>query len=122
MQNFSSVPMMMLAPILGVCLPIFAAILIRFSRWAFCFSALAVGGIISTVGLSMFPFILPSSTFPGQSLLVWDSSSSQSTLLLMLVATVVFLPIILLYTAWVYRVLGGKVTPETILKNQESAY
>ena len=122
MQNFSSVPMMMLAPILGVCLPIFAAILIRFSRWAFCFSALAVGGIISTVGLSMFPFILPSSTFPRQSLLVWDSSSSQSTLLLMLVATVVFLPIILLYTAWVYRVLGGKVTPETILKNQESAY
>jgi len=40
----------------------------------------------------------------------------------MLGATVVFLPIILLYTTWVYRVLRGKVTEKTIISNPDSAY
>jgi cytochrome d ubiquinol oxidase subunit II len=35
----------------------------------------------------------------------------------MLVAVIVFLPIILLYTAWVYRVLRGKVNKEMIEKD-----
>ncbi len=70
----------------------------------------------------MFPFILPSSSNPEQSLIVWDSSSSQLTLFIMLIATVIFLPIVLIYTIWVYRVLRGKVTVETIKANQETAY
>ena len=40
----------------------------------------------------------------------------------MLVGTVIFLPIILIYTAWVYRVLRGKITEQTILNNQDTAY
>ena len=57
-----------------------------------------------------------------QSLMVWDSSSSQLTLLIMLSATVLFLPIILIYTAWVYRVLRGKITEQTIHDNLDTAY
>ena len=57
-----------------------------------------------TVGLSMFPFILPSTMDPevqpdGLERLV----QRLMTLFIMLVVTVVFLPIILAYTAWVYR-------------------
>ena len=73
-------------------------------------SKLGIFGVISSVGLTMFPFILPSSTDPNSSLTVWDSSSSQMTLFVMLVAALIFVPIILLYTAWVYKVLWGKVT------------
>ena len=37
----------------------------------------AVVGIISTVGLSMFPFILPSSIDPQSSLTAWNASSNE---------------------------------------------
>jgi cytochrome d ubiquinol oxidase subunit II len=35
----------------------------------------------------------------------------------MLVVTIIFLPLILLYTAWVYRVLWGRVTSEDVGRN-----
>lgn len=94
----------------------------RFEMPIFLFSKLAIFGIISTVGVSMFPFILPSSIQPEASLTVWDASSSHRTLFNMLVATLIFLPIILVYTAWVYKVLWGKVDEETIERDNHSAY
>jgi len=85
---------------------------------AFLGSALAIVCVILTVGFTTFPFLLPSSTQPGSSLTVWDASSSHMTLFVMLVATAIFLPLILLYTAWVFRVLRGKVSAEHLGKNQ----
>lgn len=121
-SNYQYAPWTMIAPFMGSVMAIFALILVRRTKIAFLCSATSIFGIIATVGLSMFPFILPSSTNPEQSLLVWDSSSSQLTLFIMLFATIVFLPIILLYTSWVYRVLRGKVTVETILNHQDTVY
>jgi cytochrome d ubiquinol oxidase subunit II len=77
-------------------------------------SKLSVVGIISTVGVSMFPFILPSSIDPASSLTVWNSSSSHTTLFIMLVVTVIFLPIVLAYTAWAFKVMWGRVTTEQV--------
>ena len=85
-------------------------------------SKLGIFGVISTVGLTMFPFILPSSIDPRSSLTVWDASSSHLTLFVMLVVTVIFMPIILLYTAWVYKVLWGKVTEASVTENSDSVY
>ena len=121
-NNYSAYPLTMLVPILSLVSALLAMILAKKAVLAFIFSGLSVGTLIGTVGVSMFPFILPSSTYPQQSLLVWDSSSSQLTLFIMLVVTIVFLPIVLAYTAWVYRVLRGKVTEKTVLDNQDSAY
>jgi len=84
-------------------------------------SKMAILGVISTVGLTMFPFILPSTIDPRSSLTVWDSSSSHLTLFVMLVMTVIFMPIILAYTAWVYKVLWGKVG-EADVTESETAY
>ena len=120
--NYHFLPITLLAPIVGSVAPFFAIIFARYAKIAFVFSATSIIGLISTVGVSMFPFILPSSSEPNQSLMVWDSSSSQITLFVMLISVVVFLPIILLYTAWVYRVLRGKVTTETIIHHQDTAY
>ncbi|WP_022706081.1 cytochrome d ubiquinol oxidase subunit II [Paracoccus zeaxanthinifaciens] len=85
-------------------------------------SKLGIFGAIASVGLTMFPFILPSSLHPRSSLTVWDSSSSHLTLFIMLVATVIFMPIILAYTAWVYRVLWGKVGEADVTANSDSLY
>ncbi|KAK0330574.1 hypothetical protein LTR94_032310, partial [Friedmanniomyces endolithicus] len=71
-------------------------------------------GIIATVGCAMFPFILPSSIDAHSSLTVWNASSSARTLGIMLVVTIVFLPIVLAYTAWAYRVMFGRVTTAAV--------
>ncbi len=120
--NYQTMHATMLVPLVGIAAPLLACMLAHHARIAFVCSAASVAGIIATVGVSMFPFILPSVTNPEQSLVVWDSSSSQLTLLIMLVGTVIFMPIILLYTAWVYRVLRGKITGQTILDNEDTAY
>ena len=85
-------------------------------------SKMGILGVISSVGLTMFPFILPSTVDPDSSLTVWDASSSHQTLFIMLVVTVIFMPLILMYTAWVYKVLWGKVTEADVTENADSVY
>ena len=77
---------------------------------AFVASAVAVATIILTAGIALFPFLLPSATDPGHGLTVWDASSSQRTLGIMLFATAVFLPLVLAYSTWAFRIMRGKVT------------
>ncbi len=89
---------------------------------AFIASSVACGGIIATAGVSMFPFVMPSSLDPRSSLTVWDSVSSQMTLGLMLGATVIFMPLIIFYTSWAYKVMRGKVTVEYIKAHDKSVY
>lgn len=124
MRNFHAHSIFWIAPALGF-LGAFGALIglqSRFEKLTFFASKMSVFGIISTVGVSMFPFILPSSVQPNASLTVWDAASSHATLFNMLVATVIFLPIVLAYTAWVYRVLWGKVDERTIEDNNHTAY
>ncbi|ALN91256.1 cytochrome d ubiquinol oxidase subunit II [Lysobacter gummosus] len=107
--NYALNPWMTAVPLLTVLLLI-AVVLIR-TRWlAFLASGSAVAGIILTAGLAMFPFLMPSSTDPVHGLTIWDASSSKSTLGIMLVAATIFLPLILAYTSWAFRVMRGTVT------------
>lgn len=86
----------------------------KHSLSGFLCSSLMVIGTIFAAGFALFPFLLPSSLDPHSSLTVWDASSSRGTLLLMLGAVVVFLPMIIIYTSWVYRVMRGRVTLEDV--------
>ena len=112
LHNYHSMPLTLLAPAAGLLGLLASAMLLRVRRGglAFIASGTAIAGIILTVGFAIFPFLLPSSSQPVSSLTVWDASSSHLTLWIMLLATVVFLPIIIGYTTWVYRVLKGKTT------------
>lgn len=120
--NYRAYPLTMTVPLLSIFSALLAILLASMVRTAFVLSAVSVGSLIATLGVSMFPFILPSSTHPKNSLIVWDSSSSRLTLFIMFIVTAFFMPIIVAYTAWVYRVLRGKVTEESVLANQDSAY
>ncbi len=121
LDNYAAYPWMIAAPVIGLLGPLVALAGIRARRDVLVFtgSSLANIGIIGTVGLSMFPFILPSVIDPASSLTVWNASSSHTTLFIMLGVTLVFLPIVLLYTAWVYRVLFGRVTIEQVRTNPD---
>jgi cytochrome d ubiquinol oxidase subunit II len=109
------------APALGFVGPVVAILGQRLrSDWlAFGGSSLAIVGIIGTVGCSMFPIILPSTVDKHSSLLVWTASSSHLTLFIMLLVTLVFLPIVLFYTAWVYKVLFGRISTEHLKTNPD---
>ncbi|UXN67818.1 cytochrome d ubiquinol oxidase subunit II (plasmid) [Devosia neptuniae] len=119
LANYGLYPWMILAPVLGFA-GMIGALLALQARWrlpALLASSLGIFGITSTAGLSLFPFLLPSSTVPEASLTVWDASSSHLTLFIMLLVTCFFLPIILLYTGWVFRVMRGTVSTESLEKN-----
>ena len=121
LANFHAHGWMWIAPALGFLGSAMAFLGIRAGREApaFAGSSLAATGIIATVGLSMFPFILPSSIDPRSSLTVWNASSSHTTLFLMLLVTVVFLPIVLAYTAWAFKVMWGRSTTAALATNPD---
>ncbi len=116
LDNYRALPWLAVVPGLGFVGAALAtlALALSWDKVAVLCSGLSVAGVVATAGVSMFPFILPSSLAPAMSLTVWDASSSRATLLLMLVATLIFIPIILLYTAFVYRVLRGRVSAAQI--------
>jgi cytochrome d ubiquinol oxidase subunit II len=115
-DNFRTMLWVWLAPIFTVLGAIFAIFFVNLKKYssAFISSAISIFGTVSTVGLGLFPFILPNSLNPSQSLTLWDSSSSQKTLEVMFFSALIFVPIVLIYTSWVYRVLRGKITHKTL--------
>jgi cytochrome d ubiquinol oxidase subunit II len=121
LTNYLAYPLSGFAPALGFAGAVVAlfGIAYRSEVAAFAGSSVSAAGIIATVGVSMFPFILPSSIDPHSSLTVWNASSSRTTLGIMLVVTIVFLPIVLVYTAWAYRVMFGRVTAEQVATNPD---
>jgi cytochrome d ubiquinol oxidase subunit II len=124
MQNYTARPWTMSAPIAAFAGGLLALLFSAAKRTglAFVCSGTAVAGVIMTAALAMFPFIMPSSTRPNVSLTAYDAVSSHLTLNLMFIAVVVFLPIVLLYTSWVYSVLRGKLSEDKIRKETHTAY
>ena len=124
LANYSAHPWMTVAPLLGLGGAAHAILFAARRRpfAAFVASALSVAGIVLTAGFSIFPFIMPSSSNPQSSLTIWDAVSSHRTLQIMFWVVVLFLPVVLAYTALVYRVMRGKVTVEQVRQHPHSMY
>jgi cytochrome d ubiquinol oxidase subunit II len=122
LQNFSDHPALWFVPLLAVIAAVLAVVVRGLALTAFLTSALVPVCTIATAGIALFPFLLTSSSAPDMSLTVWDASSSKLTLGIMLGAVAIFLPIILAYTGFVYRVLRGRVSEETIAGDSGGHY
>lgn len=116
LANYHAVPALWIIPTLVLVAAGVAALLSTAGRpgLAFIASSVSVAMVILTAGVGMFPFLMPSSLNPDHSLTVWDSTSSLLTLRWMFWMVVLFLPIVLAYTAWVFAKLRGPVTEEQI--------
>lgn len=119
MANYTAMPWTWVFPVLGVAGLLASGVLLRAGKGlgAFLASGLGIAGIILTEGFAVFPFLLPSLSDPNHGLTIWDASSSHTTLFIMLIVAVVFVPIVLAYTAWVFRVLRGKVGVDSVGQN-----
>jgi len=124
MNNYARWPLTMLVPACGF-LGTIAGLLLARRGWtlsAFTASSVAMAGVIGTAAVSMFPFVMPSSSEPNSSLTAWDATSSELTLGLMFWAVVIFMPLIIFYTRWAYGVMAGKVTAAYVQANQRGTY
>jgi len=124
LANYEKVPALMLAPAIGILGMLMAAMagIKRKGGMAFLSSSLGITGIIVTAGGSMFPFLMPSSSFPSMSLTMWDATSSENTMMIMFVVACIFVPIVLGYTLWSYIVMYGRLNKEHIEANKHSLY
>ncbi|HGM5492309.1 TPA: cytochrome d ubiquinol oxidase subunit II [Serratia fonticola] len=122
--NYNKYPILWALPALGVVLPLFTILFARLDKAAMAFlsSSLTIACVILTAGVTMFPFVMPSSTVPNVSLTMWDATSSLFTLQVMTVVAIIFVPIVLAYTAWAYYKMFGRLDKNFIEKNKHSLY
>lgn len=124
LANYSAVPLLILAPVLGFVGAVLTLVLVGRNRpgVAFVMSSLSITGTIVTAAGCLFPFVLPSSHSLEASLLVWDSTSSEMTLKIMFIVACIFVPIVLAYTIWCYWKLAGKIRQQAIIDNPVGHY
>ncbi len=122
--NFVAHPVLWAVPVLGLLLPLVCALASRFGKsgLALVASGGACAAMMLTVAIALFPFVLPSSLDPASSLTLWDSTSSERTLLIMLGIVGVLMPVNIGYTLWVYRVVRGRVSAEQVRQHGHSLY
>jgi len=122
LDNFRAFPLLWLVPLAGLLGMLGAAFSLKANRptLGWWLGVLAWLGTIGTTGVAMFPFLMPSTTMPSQSLSVWNAASSAYTLGWMLVFALVFVPAVLAYTSWAFWIMGGKVRTEKVAKSDHS--
>ncbi len=123
-NNYGEYPLTVLAPVVGVlCALLTALFSLKGKHWqAFLTSSLTIAGVILTAGISMFPFVIPSSIAPEHSLTAWDATSSEMTMTIMFFVALVFVPIVLGYTLWGYYKMAGRLNNQFIQQNDKTAY
>jgi len=114
--NYARYPWTMVAPALAFGASLLALGFSRARRAgaAFVLSCLGVAGVILTAGFALFPFIMPSSSDPRSSLTIYDAVSSHRTLQIMFWVVLIFLPIVMSYTGWAYRVMRGTLRESSL--------
>jgi len=112
LDNFFSNPFLLLIPALG-----FVVILITlWFIWneadpikTFSASSLSISLSILGAGVAIYPNLVISSLDPDYSLTIYNASASDLGLLVMLIIALIALPLVLLYTLYVYRLFSGKI-------------
>jgi len=108
--NYINKPWLLAAPLLSVIALAALPLLLKTARYGMTFIASSVYmiGLIATLGLGMFPNLVPALD-PKLSLTIYNAASSNLTLKTMLIIALIGVPIVLFYTIYVYRVFRGKV-------------
>ncbi|MBN2113108.1 MAG: cytochrome d ubiquinol oxidase subunit II [Acidimicrobiia bacterium] len=116
--NRGSFPMAALIPVAAVAAAALAGVfpLLRAKRdgWAFVATGVTIVTATLTLFMTLYPRVMPSSTAAGNSLDIYNAASTPTTLRVMTVVALIFLPIVLAYQAWSYWVFRKRVTREQL--------
>jgi len=83
--------------------------------WAFAMGTLTVVFATIMVFAGLYPRILISTQNPDYSLTIYNASSSPYTLRVMTIVALIFVPIVLAYLAWTYKVFSDRVTGKKVV-------
>ncbi len=121
-DNYLAAPALLVVPLLAVAAMIGIRIFLGKGKplLAFASSCVTILMVVFTGVIGLFPNLIPSSIDAAHSLTIYNSSSSAYTLTIMTVVALVFVPIVIAYKIWVYRVFRSRITDETIAKNEQA--
>lgn len=107
-DNFLAMPVLFIVPLLAVVLLLLTRVYMGkgASLLALFMGSLTVGFTVLTGVIGLFPNMFPSKIDPLYNLTAFNSSSSQYTLQFMLIVTLIFLPLVLVYQVWAYKLFG----------------
>lgn len=118
--NYFANPVLFVVPLVTVSALLAVRWFIAIKRWWKAWFASSLTIVTATLFgiIGLYPNMLPSSLNPKYSLTAFNSASSPLTLKIMLVVALVFVPIVILYQAWGYYLLRGKVTEEDLASDE----
>jgi cytochrome d ubiquinol oxidase subunit II len=121
-DNYLAHPPLLLVPALAVTALLAIKVFLMKQEWlkAFTASSLTILLVVATGVTGLFPNLIPSSLDTAYSLTAFNSSSSPYTLKLMTVVIFIFLPIVIAYKIWVYRIFRAPVTDKDLLENKQA--
>jgi cytochrome d ubiquinol oxidase subunit II len=110
--NFQATPTLWVVPLMAALELIAVRLLLAQGKWlqAFAASCAAIFLVVATGIIGLFPDLIPSSLDPAYSLSLSNSSSSPYTLGIMTVVIAIFVPIVIAYKIWIYRIFRGPVS------------
>ncbi|QJC37732.1 cytochrome d ubiquinol oxidase subunit II [Enterobacteriaceae endosymbiont of Donacia bicoloricornis] len=123
-SNFQNHKYLYLIPLLSIILPFFTILSSIYKKLliALICSTFTIISSILSIGIIMFPFIIPSNIKYYQSLTIWNATSSQLTLNVMLYIVIIFMPIVLFYTFWCYKKMFFYLNKEKIKQKSDFFY
>jgi cytochrome d ubiquinol oxidase subunit II len=121
-DNYMKVPALFIIPAVAVLalVAVQAYIFYKKPLKAFTASCITIVFVVLTGVAGLFPNLIPSSLDPAYSLTIFNSSSSQYTLRIMTVVAFIFVPTVIAYKIWVYRIFRAPVTEKDVLENHEA--
>ncbi len=112
--NYLKTPVLFVLPVVTVICLLLSGVFIRKTEWKKAWFAgsgfIFFATLFGVVG--MYPGMVISSLDPSFSRTIANSVSSPKTLLIMLVVTLIFIPLVAIYQAWAYKIFGGKVSSD----------
>lgn len=121
-NNYINTPLLLIIPVIAVVSLVMVKVFARTSQTgkAFIFSCLTIVFVVFTGVAGLFPNLLPSNLDAASNLTIYNSSSSLLTLKIMTVVACIFVPTVICYKIWVYRIFRAPVTDEDVLGNPEA--
>jgi cytochrome d ubiquinol oxidase subunit II len=89
--------------------------------WAFILTGLTIALAVTTLFVTLYPDVMPSSTDPAYSLTVTNASSSPYTLKVMTWVAAIMTPIVLVYQSWTFWVFRKRIGVEDLPAEPASA-
>ena len=121
-DNYLKAPVLLIIPVIAVLSLLLVKVFTVKTQLhkAFIFSCLTIVFVCFTGIAGLFPNLIPSSIDPASNLTIFNSSSSPYTLKVMAIVAFIFVPIVIAYKIWVYRIFRARVTNEDVLGDSEA--